>query len=70
MSDFPSIASLPSNVLEKHSWKACFFSSLDLIHAKDKSSLSYSSMGFARHCAKFSLNTQANHYSNLHVAQV
>lgn len=59
MSDFPSIAFLPSNVLEKRSWKACSFSCLDLIHAKDKSSLSYSSTGFARHCAKFSVNTQS-----------
>lgn len=31
MSDFPSIAFLPSNVLEKRSWKACSFSCLDLI---------------------------------------
>lgn len=40
MSDFPSTAFLLSNVLEKHSWKACSFSCLDLIHPKDKNSFS------------------------------
>lgn len=59
MSDFPSIAFLPSNDLENLSWKACSFSCLYWIHAKDKRSLSYSSIGFARRCAKFSVNTQA-----------
>lgn len=56
---FPFNCISPQQCFGKAFLEACSFSCLDWIHAKDKSSLSYSSIGFAKHCAKFSVNTQA-----------